>query len=597
MKLKSGLLALLMIFICTLFAQSDRQFINLSDSKDFRGMQILDSALQEKRLMVIGINRYYPEITRTVSVKFVSYARKKAGYRYLLAPVSPICGEWLNRLVYQNDYSVLQDLSLTMTEQDILFYKRLNTLNEGVEDSLKFHIIGIDAENKAIEPALEIYKLLKDKNPPDRLRIPIEALQGAVRYQQIKNDTLKSKNSESGFSVKNTLIAFSRGFDTLQSAYQSWLGDSEWFRMESLMHSLKSAIRFDVYKNTSLEDPFRVQQISNNILNNLRSSPKARFIAIIGRCYASQKWLQGTCDLYNFSPVCSKLREDSMAENRFFNVGVYYNDPSDTRDEPKEIKSQIEDIRTGIPVNSTSLKAIENKGLQYPFNFMLVMGGNSIIKSSLPKNMNSQLSAQKATVPVLSAGLNSGVHAVDIFTLNELIKAYGLPKIGIIADYGFHISRRAEERFLYEAGFYQRAKTPGSAYHYWGTYLSMASDVFSAGPWFKASVVSSLSYQKHYINKPNNSNDTAFLTRYTMPTTAVNPVFAVCLGAKGLITFSRFYLSAEAGYGWDISNARWRVNNQYSGPIDKFRGNQIFVNATAGFHLITQSKNSRKANP
>jgi hypothetical protein len=88
MKIKGGLIILLTAGISPLMGQSGRQFINLSDSKDFKGMQILDSVLQNKRLMVLGVNRYYPEITRTISIKFASYARSKAGYR--TAGYSPI---------------------------------------------------------------------------------------------------------------------------------------------------------------------------------------------------------------------------------------------------------------------------------------------------------------------------------------------------------------------------------------------------------------------------------------------------------------------------------------------------------------------------
>ncbi len=84
MNLKSGIWMLMLAVTFPLFAQSGRQFINLTDSKDFSGMQILDADLKSKRMMVVGINRYYPEITRTVSTKLISYAKKTAGYRYVL---------------------------------------------------------------------------------------------------------------------------------------------------------------------------------------------------------------------------------------------------------------------------------------------------------------------------------------------------------------------------------------------------------------------------------------------------------------------------------------------------------------------------------
>jgi hypothetical protein len=598
MKIKGGLIILLTAGISPLMGQSGRQFINLSDSKDFKGMQILDSVLQNKRLMVLGVNRYYPEITRTISIKFASYARSKAGYRYILAPVSPICGEWLNRFVSQNDFSVLKDLNLIMEPQDILLYKRLNILNEGVPDSLKIRVVGIDAENEIMVPALGIYNLLNDKIPPDRLRIPIEALQGAVRYQQIKKDTLNIKyNSEGEFQVNNTLDDFSRSFDTLQTFYQNWLGDDEWFRMEAMVRALKAAIYYESLQKTAMEDPYRVQQVSENIKKTMLTFPKERFVALIGRCFASKTWLQGPCQLYNFSPVCSKLSEDGTVGSQFFNIGVYYNEFADAEDEPQEIKSAIRNIRSGAPATSASLSLSDKDNASLPFNYMLVLGGNTAAKIELPDNLIPQINNSRNPRPLFSAGFNAGYHLVDIKVLSNLMAVYGLPEVDVVPDYGLNFSTGDRNNFLYQAGFFQRAKSPGSAYHYWGTYIATYGELYNATPWFKCGYGMGISYQQHSVNKPNTQSDTIFISRYNMPTRAVNPVLAMYLSAKGTINISKFYLSVEAGYGRDVSDSRWRVNNQYSGPLEKFNGNQLFLNITTGIHLITDARYYRKENP
>ncbi|MBM3920928.1 MAG: hypothetical protein FJ347_06840 [Sphingomonadales bacterium] len=594
MKLKSGLLILLMAGAAPLAGQAGRQFINLSDSKDFKGMQILDSALQDKRIMVLGINRYYSEITRTVCIKFISYARKKKGYRNILAPVSPICGEWLNRFVYLNDFSVLNDLNLAMEPKDVLFYKRLNTLNEGIPDSLKFRIIGIGPENKTLIPALGIYKLLNGKNPPDRLRIPIEALMGAVRYQQLKNDTLNNYNAEGKFRINNTLVTFNRSFDTLKNAYQNWLGDTDWFRMEAYMVSLKSAIQYETLENTAMEDPVRVSMVVENIKSTILSHPNERFVAIIGRCYASKIWLQGSCQLYNFSPVCSKIMEDTIMGAQVFNVGVYYNEAADAEDEPLEIKTMLQAIRSGAPVSSTSLTGSIKTNQSAPFNYMLVMGGSNKINVVLPDNLTPQISKRMKSRAMLSTGVNMGYHIVDVVALSKLMSGYGLPKVEIIPDFGLNISTHDKENFLYEAGFFQRMRIPGSAYHYWGTYFSAVNEFYTPAHWLKLGLGINIGYQQHYVNNPYTLNDTIFISRYTMPTRAVNPVYTFGITAKSKINLSRFFLRTELGYGRDISDNRWRVNNQYSGPMGQFKGNQVFLNITAGFHLVTENSPKRK---
>ena len=560
-------------------------------------MQVLDSALLTKRLMVVGVNRYYPEITRTVSIKLISYARSKANYRYILAPVSPACGALLDRFVYQNDYSVLNDLSLILSYQDILFYKRLNTLNEGKTDSLKLRIIGIDIENQLKVPALGIFNLIKDRNPPDRLRIPIEALQGAIRYQQLSKDSLDNYDGQREFPVRNTYKAFAQSFDTLKNVYKEWLGDDEWFRMESYVESLNAVIQFEKLKNTALEDPFRVQQIEKNIIHALKSLPNERFMAIIGRCYASKTWLQGTCQLYNFSPLCSKLSEDKIAAPLFFNVGVYYNEAADSEDESQEVKAALRSIRSGAPATSASLYACDKSNTMLPFNYLLVMGGIKPANKPLPDNVVSQINKGIPSRPLFSAGANVGFHIADVFALSNLMAGFGLPEIDIKPDYGLNISTRDKENFLYEAGYFQQARLPGSAYHYWGTYFALTNEFFSATPWMKGGIGMNFGYQQHIVNNPYTLNDTIFISRYTMPTRAVNPVFTVGLSAKGKISFSRFFLTAEVGYARDCSDRRWRVNNRYSGPMGKFNGEQIFINIATGFHLITTNPKNRKDYP
>ena len=579
----------LTILTANLHAQTNQQFLNLSDSRDFRGLTILDSALKTQKIMVIGINRAYPEINRTIGIKLVSYARNTAGHRYFMAPVSPICGEWLNRFVYRNDYAVIPDLTLVLSQEDLLFYKRLNALNEGVADSMKIQVVGIDAENRTLGPALGIFNLLKDKTPPDGLRIPIEALQGAIRFQQIKSGFIDRKYSQDQFPVKNTYKAFVNNFDSLQSLYQQWLGDDEWFRLEALMLGLKSSINYEKWINTSFEDPFRVQQVSENIKKHLQHFPKEKFVSIVGRCYAANDRLQGACDLFDFLPVCGNLSEDSSLYGQFFNVGIYYNDPRDAEDEPSAVQSALKKIRSGAPPNAAVLSRTKNQIPKNPFDFMLVMGNNQLTPAqAIPK--------QQKNEPIFSMGISSGLHLPNLNMLNELLKDYGLAETQPIQDYGLNMTVCDNANNKFEAGFFQRARIPGSAYQYWGTYISGVADLSPKNARFRVSVGSGVSYQQHIVNSSSNLSDTVFISRYSLPAAAINPVFLFCLKAKGSININRFYLAAEGGYGWDFSDKRWRVNGAFSGPAGKFKGDQIFVNLTAGLHLIRKKANRRKDN-
>jgi hypothetical protein len=572
-----------------LHAQSDRQWLNLADSKDFRGMNLLDSALQSGKIMVIGINRAYPEINRTIGVKLVSYARTTAGYRHFLAPVSPICGEWLNRFVFRNDYSVMPDLTMVLSQEDLLFYKRLNALNEGVADSLKIQIMGIDAENRTLIPALGIFNLFKDKTPPNGLRIPIEALQGAIRYQQIKNGYLDKKYDKDQFPVKNTYREFVKNFDSVQNLYQQWLGDDEWLRLDALMTALKSSLNYEKWTNTSLEDPFRVQQVAENIKKHLQNQPNEKFICIVGRCYAANSRLQGACELYDFLPVCGNLREDNSLAGQVFNMGIYYDNPRDAEDEPLEILSALTQIRTSVTANAAVLSHTKHLAAKNAFDFMLVMGNN---RSYQP------LAAikKRKTIPVFSVGISSGIHMVNLNKLNGLLKDNGLSEVNSTHDFGINMTIWDNSGNHFESGFFQSARAPGSPYQYWGTYVSGVGNLSPQKKGFRSGLGGFISYQQHVVNGSTNLNDTAFITRYSLPSTAVNPALIFGLKAKLAIHIKRCYLALDAGYGWDLSDQRWRVNNKFSGPAGTLKGDQFFVNFCAGLHLIRKPANKRKGN-
>lgn len=322
----------------------------------------------------------------------------------------------------------------------------------------------------------------------------------------------------------------------------------------------------------------------------LKNLPGERFVSVIGRCYASKTRLQGSCDLFDFSPVCSKLSEDSITGSQVLNVGVYYNDIFDSEDEPQSILSALQEIRTGVDENAVSISRWTKPDATTSFDYMLVMGNTK------EKPLDLELPSSKST-PLFSAGLCSGIHLLNYSKLNTMLKDNGLSKVAATPDFGVQFSFQDNENNQFTAGFFQRASDPGSAYHYWGTFLSGVANIMPESRIFHGGFGSYLSYQQHFVSKPYAQSDTLFISRFTLPTIAVNPVFAIGITAKGQVNLNRLYISAEAGYGWDFSDRRWQVNNQYSGPMGKFKGDQIFVNISAGFHLFVQKQTGRKDIP
>ena len=226
-----------------------------------------------------------------------------------------------------------------------------------------------------------------------------------------------------------------------------------------------------------------------------------------------------------------------------------------------------------------------------PFDFYIIMGHYSGNDKRTPANDNKQTSAYVKTGIVMG----SGMHMLDLSALNNLVETYttGLGKIGVIQDYSIGISSLSSDGFCYNFGFFQRARTPNSAYHYWGGHLSATYLNIPYSSPLKLGIGPYISYQKHIINKPNTLNDTQFITRYNLPTTAVNPVFIVGLSGKAILDLSQIYISTEIGYGRDISNPRWLVNKTYSGNSGGLKGHQLFLNAGIGIYFSNSGKKTK----
>ena len=582
------ILGLLFVTAIAAKAQIGRPLPNLMDFRNHQGLNLLDTALKEKQLLLLGINKSQQNINIPLELKMLHYANEQAGYRYIIAPVSSNCAALINQFVAQNDYKALSWLNYFLTPDDIQFYRKLNTLNENKPDSLKFQVYGNDVERYEICPAIGIYNILINKEIPDRLRVAVESLNGAVHYQNSRSNLQSKRNNDGPFYIKKTLQYFLLAYDSLKPEFQEWLGD-EWIQIDQHCRKMQEAFEYQRYAGTSFEDPWRETKIFEQTRALLRQFPSEKFMCIAGRCHAIAGKVDGTCELYRFRTLAYRLNRDSWCRNKVFNVGVFSDAFADMADESNAVQTGIAKLTENLPLGTTTIANTAYfpnslSRLSDQFNFVVVYHLQPTIVKKATKT---------AKANSLYTGFGFGHHFLDYSVVNSALQASGQPSIRYEPVYRAEISAILEDDFWMTVTYLQQLRSPGSNYRFTGfQYYSSVNIMGPASP-LKVSIGPTLGYQKHYLHLSNNPSDTVFISNFYMPKIASNPMFLLGGMGKIMLQLPIAYVGAELGYGRDLSDPSWRIMKNRTNNSGSLVGHQIYWNVSMGLHWKLDGKSKK----
>lgn len=362
--------------------------VNIANGDDFSGFEVLDSAIQNARVVMTGENHTYVKFNSKMELKMLRYLNKNVGTRNFVIELGPARAHYLNRYINEKDTTADRYLRATTSPRYMDLFKRMRKFNKTLPDSLKITVYGIDVERFNDLPLMRLSELLPRENLPQSIRVGVEAVHGAVDYleesglqdYEIARDETQSDYNynyrSQPFYISSTIFEFLRYYDSLKTDFDKLVGDKKG-EIDEVIGWLREYQQWLDYENTTYQYIWREENIYKNLSKLVRLHPAERFYGQFGRCHVAYEEQNGDCGWYGYHSVINKMRTryfhsmDSLLTIGLFYSGSgdnnYYSDREDDESLQKEIDFLLENSHNkkvtlfGLKDSAADLPRLSNK--------------------------------------------------------------------------------------------------------------------------------------------------------------------------------------------------------------------------------------------
>lgn len=584
----------------------DSQFIDIGNNTNYQGFATLDSAIQQSRLILLGVNHDYDAFNLKFEIKFIKYLREKHGVNRYLMAIAPSRAMLIQRYI-SGDSSVEVLLKSLSTPKFMKHYRNLRKYNLKLAAKDRMHVYGIDIEKNINIPAVFIADLLKGDTIPQRIRIGVEAIRGASSYIITKGledyDRIVNGKSEESyyyqsrpFSVRYSVEEFGKYFDSLKPEFKAWVGEKNFLALEEAYGWLKQYNQWRTYESTAFEDVWREDVIHTNTVKYLEQFSSEKFFCRWGRCHLSLQEMNGPCNFYQFSALARRLTTGDKPL-AILSLPIFYTRidqmVTDMSDEPKVFKDELKQLASGVPygkaqfISGQRLDSFPN--LKANYHCLLIENGYAAIEfdddtaetnTELFKKANSYKSDSRM---YLGYGRQYGYY--NWTNVNNSLTAAGLPSVKNVYGHDFALQFNIENgMFLRYNGGYARGVNNSYAMQRYG--MSIAGNTLvDASEVFKLNLGYTFGWQQHSIKDSVANQSFVFISDVKLPNKITNPNLLTGAFMQFLVDLKTLYISAELGYNYDVSDRRWRNNGKFVGGVGSMRGSHWYWNIGAGISL------------
>lgn len=385
--------AVLMFNAAALQAQFDFEEINIFNNDNFTGFELLDSEVQNKRLVMTGENHSFVKYNAKMELKMLRYLNQTNGTRNFIIELGPARAHYLNRFINETDTMADRYLKATTSPRYMELFRRLRAFNRSRPDSLKIRVYGIDVERFNDLALIRLAELFPKGIVPEKIRPLAEAIQGTadfiVRagvsdYDEARDETRSGYfyRTSAPYSIDGTIREFLTGYDSLKVDFQSWFGaDSS--AITDAIEWLREYKTWEDYENTTYQYIWREENIYRNLSALLSNMPGERFYGQFGRCHVSYSEQNGDCGWFGYHSVVNKIRQRYFhSYDSVLTIGIFYgefqeyNYLGDGADE-KKLKKEVEKLFDMAPSRVSTLYRLSNEEDKYPalsekFSYVIV---------------------------------------------------------------------------------------------------------------------------------------------------------------------------------------------------------------------------------
>lgn len=572
--------------------------INISNNDSFAGFEMLDTNIQNCRLILSGENHSYTNTNISVKTKLFRYLVKNKGVKHLLIEQGYSLGQMLNIYMTTGDTLIMNKLEKCTDISFFRFYKNLRSFYVTLPDSQKFTIQCIDVErffHRAVN-YME-YLLPKDKAVPEDLSLDIESLHSLEAYiNRERADNYRSTkeepagldpnadfNYESYTQEEKTLNLLMRSFDSLNSIYRNYLGVN-YDEYARVLKSLKEKAYYESLQNASQQVVFREQFIYKSFEKVANAHPNDKFYGQFGRCHVTDTSIFTECDWYDVSSFINRVNRSKQftVPCKAFGIGLayansYYEYNNNFQTRPtyaNQLKNYVKAVNENESMLFPVYNDTANDFLKNRFQYVLVskavideipVEGDTTVEVPLKKKKkhvdyyNVKLfSVSYAQTQLNFKQLNESF-GKNIF--NSPIEIIGLDFVNCVKEdelsVGVWISKVLPKTGVLssDTSFQLKGFNFGLSLGY--DLLQKAKKIAilpSFGLGFQ-NLKLSTQVKNNQFNFPNSSSHATDV--YKSPAFIVTPQLDVRLHL-----FASFWLGAKAGYCFDIGNKQWTLNGQ-----------------------------------
>ncbi|MBL7812775.1 MAG: erythromycin esterase family protein [Bacteroidetes bacterium] len=312
--------------------------INIRNTDEFEGFSALDSAVRSARVVMTGENHTYVNFNSRMEMKMLRYLYHTSGVRNFVIELGSARAGFLNRYLNRTDTLAELCLKATTSPRYMDFFKRLRKWNEGLPDSARIRVWGIDVERFNDLPLLRLNETMGNAIPPAEIRNGVEAVRTAAAwilqtglqdYREAKGNQTARGNRTQRFTANESVLAFLDYFDSLQPAFRSWLG-AEYQKTEQAVNWLREYRQWKAYDNKTFQYIWREEGIYSKLTALLDSMPAEKFYGQFGRCHTAYEEQNGDCGWYGYHSIVNKL-QDRYFKNKTsaVSIGIFYNGYAD----------------------------------------------------------------------------------------------------------------------------------------------------------------------------------------------------------------------------------------------------------------------------
>lgn len=599
------------LFSLSVFAQAPAgKPIDIGNNKNYIGFEMLDTAVMDSRFIVFGENRDYASFNAKLEFKTLKYLNHRFGLRNYLLSVAPSKAYLVDRFVNTEDTSMETLLKSVSTPKYMKLYRNLKRLNKSLPDSLRIRVFGVDIEKTASLPAVRLASLFPDDHVPARLRIGVEAIEGAASYIISKGleeyDRQLEKREEfyfepRPFSVKQSVEEFLSYFDSLKPEFKSWLGN-DYDELLTAVGWLREYQQYKKWEETAFEDVWREDRIFTNATRLMDSFPREKFFSMYGRCHLPYQEINGACGMYRFSSLTRRMRNSGNPSYKPLSVAVFYTSgvrlETDMSDEDPKMKDELMVLKESVADKTAVFirtKDLDDKPLLTAnFDFVLINNGyplalgesDSLETESAPIYYDP---AKELTLPGrLFLGVSRTTPGFNISETNRVLGLAGVDSIGSLTALDWQLGVLSSENTLIRFG-YGRAGSADETYRGQRWQFSAGGNLLDADRRMRLMAGVNLAYFQNRVTVPGGNTPLTPLKDLKKSTVYDNPMSLMGLFTQAMIDFRFIYISAEAGYNADISDSRWKYRGYHTGDVGRLKGSHFYWSIGAGLSIPLSS--------